>query len=105
MIRHAAIGQAAAIGFLPVALIPPALRTLLVAAIGGTPLLQSGLLAAIRAAVGMATVAVLANPERGLASTETADPLQENRSVSRHVRVARALDNGRESWQVRTECW
>src|SRR5262245_33173275 len=105
MTCHALVCLAAEIGMLPVVMIQTRVRTLLVAAIGTAPLLDARLLTTIRAAVAVATVAVLANPERGEASMVTADPLPENRLVSRHAASVRALDNGRKSWQVRTECW
>jgi len=105
MICHAAACLAAAIGALPVAMIQPGFETLPVAAIGTTLLLESGLAATIRTAVAIAAVTVLANPERAVASAVTADPLPENRLMSRHAHPRGALDNGLESWQVRTECW
>ena len=100
-----AVGRAAAIVVLTVAMIQPGLPTLLVAAIASAPLLQPGLATAIRTAVDMAAVTVLANPEGPVAFAVSADSLMENRVVCRHVPTGRALDNGRESWQVRTECW
>ena len=105
MISHAVAWLAAAVGAMPVATIQPALETLLVAPSGTAFLLESGLAATIRTAVAMAAVTVLANPERAVASAVTADPLPENRLMSRHAHPHGALDNGRESWQVRTECW
>jgi hypothetical protein len=101
MISHAVVGLA--VGALPVATIQPGLETLLVAAIGTALLLQSSLAAAIRAAVTLAAVTVRANPERAVASV--AAPLPQNCLLSRHPHPRGALDNGRESWQVRTECW
>jgi hypothetical protein len=103
MISHAVVGLAAAIVALPVAAIQPGLETLLVAAIGTALLLQSSLVAAMRTAVPMAAVTTPANPERALASA--AASLPENGLLSRHAHPRGALDNGRESWQVRTECW
>jgi hypothetical protein len=103
MISHAMVGLATAVGALPVTTIQPGLQTLLVAAIGTALLLQSGLVAAMRTAVPLAAVTVLANPERALASA--AASLPENGLLSRHAHPRGALDNGRESWQVRTECW
>lgn len=100
---HAVVCGAAAIDALPVATIQAGLQALLVAA-GGTALLpQSGLVAAIRTAVAVAAVTVPANPERALALA--AAPLPQNGLVSRHAHPRGALDNGRETWQVRTECW
>ena len=104
MICHV-VDRAAEIGALPVAMIQPSLRTLPVAAIGSALLLESSLMPACRTAVSMAAVTVLANPEGPVALAVSADTLKENRVVSRHARMGRVLDNGRESWQVRTECW
>jgi hypothetical protein len=85
MICHAAFCFAAAIGALPVAVIQPSLDALLVAAIGVTSLLESGLAATRRTAVAMAAVAVPANPEHRVACAAAADPLIENRLVNRHA--------------------
>lgn len=103
MTCHAAVClPAAAIGALPVAMVQPCLDTLLIAAVGTAPLLQPGLAAAIRTAVLLATIAVLAKPEHRVTSAAAADPLVENRLVNGHARPPAGLDSGRESWQVRT---
>ena len=102
MISHAVVGLAA-VSALPVATIQPSLQTLLVAAIGTALLVQAGLAAAVRATVAMAAVTVLANPDRAVAFA--AAPLPQNNFLSRHAYPRAALDNGRESRQVRTECW
>ena len=102
MTCHARVCLAAAICLLPVAVIELCLDTLLVAAIGTAPLVESGLAATNGIAVALAAITVPANPELRVASAAAADALVENRFVNRHVRPHAGLDNGCESWQVRT---
>ena len=79
------------------------LRTLLVAAVGAAALLESRLSAASRAAIALAAVAVLTDPEHRLASAAAANPLTENGfAMYRHPRPQAGLDNGSQSWQVKT---
>jgi hypothetical protein len=86
--------------------IEPSLRAALVAAVGAAPLLESRLGAASRAAIALSAVAVLTDPEHRLAFCAAANPLTENRfAMDRHPRRQAGLDNGSQSWQVRTiEC-
>jgi len=90
-----AVAAAAAIGVLTVAMIQLSFDTLLVAAIGTAPLLESGLAAAHRTAVALAAITVPANKEPGVASAVTADALVENGLVRRHGPPPAELDNGR----------
>jgi len=103
LIRHAAFRPAPPILALPVAMIQPALRAPLVAAVGATPLLESRLAAAGGTAIALSPVAVLTDPEHRLASAATANPLPKNDFVVKaHARPQAGLDNGSRSWQVRT---
>jgi hypothetical protein len=102
MTCHAAVCLAAAICLLPVAVIQAALDALLVAAIGTAPLLESDLAATSGTAVALSAITVPANAEHRLAAAAAADPLVENGCVNRHARRTAGLDNGCESWQVRT---
>jgi hypothetical protein len=81
---------------LPVAMIEPAFRALLVACIGASPLLPAGLFAAGGAAIAMSTIAVGADEEHGVTPLAETDSLQENRfAVSlRHASSQAGLDNG-----------
>jgi len=102
MTCHACVCLAEAVCFLPVAMVQPCFGAVLVAAIGAAPLLESGLAAASGAAIALAAITVPANPEHHVASAAAADPLMENRLGNGHARLQAGLDNGRESWQVRT---
>ena len=103
MIRHAGSCPALAILALPVAMIQPALRAPLVAAVGAASLLESRLAAAGGTAIALSPVAVLTDPEHRLASAATANPLPKNDFVLKaHARPHAGLDNGSRSWQVRT---
>jgi hypothetical protein len=81
---------------LPVAMIEPAFRALLVACIGASPLLPAGLFAAGGAAIAMSTIAVGADEEHGVALLAETDSLKENRfAVSlRHASSRAELDSG-----------
>jgi len=107
LIRHARLGRplgtAPPVFPLAVAVVEPSLRTPLVAAVGAAPLLESRLGAASRAAIALAAVAVLTDPEHRLAFAAAANPLTENRlAMDRHPRRQAGLDNGSQPWQVRT---
>ena len=103
LIRHASWRVTLAVGTLPVAMIEPALRTLLVAAVGSTVLSPPGFTAAHRAAIALSAITVLTDPEHRMTSTAAAKPLPQNHFArKRHARRRRRLDNGSRSWQVRT---
>lgn len=92
-----------AVGTLPVAMIEPALRTLLVAAVGSTVLSPPGFAAAHLAAIALSAVTMLTDPEHRMTSTAAANSLPQNHFArKRHARPRRGLDNGSQSWQVRT---
>jgi len=78
LIRHARLRLAAAILALPVAMVEPAFRAALVAAVGAAPLLESCFGAAGDAAIALSTITVLTDPEHRVASAATANPLTEN---------------------------
>jgi hypothetical protein len=78
LIRHARLRLAAPILALPVAMVEPAFRTALVAAVGVAPLLASHFGTAGDAAIALSTITVLTDPEHRVASVATADPLTEN---------------------------
>jgi len=81
---------------LPVAMIEPPFRTLLVAFIGAAPLVAACLLAALGAAIAVSAVAVGADVEDRLALQAATGSLQEYRfpMSRRHALPQAALDNG-----------
>jgi hypothetical protein len=94
---------ALAVVLLPVAMIEPAFRTLLIAAVGRAVLPAPGLAAARRAAITLSAIAMRANPEQRLASLAAANPLPENHlSMNRHPHTLADFDNGNGSCQGRT---
>ena len=94
MIRHGGALQAAiAVRTLAVTVIESAFHAALVALIGAAPLLAAGMGAALRAAVAMSAIAVLAEEEGSQALRAWTYPLQQNRAVRRHA-SASGLDNG-----------
>jgi hypothetical protein len=70
---------AAPVLLLPVAMIEPAFRALLVPGVGPTPLLEASLLAASGAAIAMAAVAVRADEKHRTTLFAHANSLPENR--------------------------
>jgi hypothetical protein len=103
LIRHASWRVTLAVGTLPIAMIEPAFRTPLVAAVGSAVLSPPGFPAAHRAAIALSAITVLTDPEHRLTSTAAANPLPQNHFArKRHARHKRRLDNGSRSWQVRT---
>src|ERR1700690_3268002 len=98
LIRHARLPlpEAASVLLLPVAMIEPSLRALLVAPVGGPPLPAAGLLAALGTAVAVAAIAVRADEEHCLAPLTLANPLPQNRFAMncRHASSPAGLDNG-----------
>lgn len=74
-------------------MIAPAFRTLLVAAIGGAPLAQSGPVAASAAAITLPAITVGAQKKPGAALHGLAEPLPQNDfRVRRHANSQAALD-------------
>ncbi len=103
MIRHARLRLAAPILPLPVAMVQLSFRAPRVAAVGTASLLAPGLRAAGEAAIALATVTMLTDPEDRVASDATANPLPENDfAMNRHARPQTGLDNGSRSCQVET---
>jgi hypothetical protein len=103
LIRHANWRVTLAVSTLPIAMIKPALRTPLVAAVGSTVLSPPGLPAADWTAIALTAITVLTDPEHHMTSTAAANPLPQNHFARKHhARRRRGLDNGSRSWQVRT---
>jgi len=103
LIRHARLRPTAPILALPVAMVEPAFRAALVAAVGAAPLLESCFATAGDAAIALSTVTVLTNPEHRVASAATANPLTENDLAINHQCPPMAgWTTGNGSWQVRT---
>ena len=77
-------------------MIQPSLAAKLVAPVGGPPLLAAGQFAALRAAVAMSAVTVLADEEDRLAPLTKANPLPQNRFTLHHPHASwqAGLDNG-----------
>ena len=76
-------------------MIEPALRTLLVSAIGAVQLPDSGLTAASEAAIALAAVAARTEKKDRAAFAARAKSLPENHlAKNRHARSLAALDNG-----------
>jgi hypothetical protein len=84
-------------------MIEPAFGAPLMPAVGAAALLEAGLVAASRAAITLAPVAMPTDPEHRVAFPAAANPLPENRfAMHRHPRPRAGLDNGNRSWQVKT---
>jgi hypothetical protein len=84
-------------------MIQPSFQTLLMAAVGAAPLLETCCGPASGTAIALAAITVLADPEHGMTSAAAANPLPENRfAMKRHARPMRGLDNSNGSWKVRT---
>ena len=81
---------------LPVAVIEPAFRALLVACVGAPPLSPAGPFPATGAAIAMSAVAVGADEKHGLTLLAETDSLKENRFAVnlRHASLQAGLDNG-----------
>ena len=99
LIRH--LGRVALpVGALPVAMIEPALRTLLVAAVGGAVLPEPGFGATSRAAIALPAITVRADPEHHLAFRAAANPEPANHfPTNRHRSPPAGFDNGNGSCQ------
>jgi hypothetical protein len=98
LIRHGRLRltKAAAVFPLPVAMIELPFGALLVAAVGATPLLAAGLLAALVAAVAVSAITMRADEENRVAALTKANPLPQNRFAMnhRHASSQAGLDNG-----------
>ena len=82
---------------LPVAMVQASCGSLLFAEVRRTSLLQTCCGPASRAAIALAAITPLTDPEYG--STAKADPLEENRfPLTRHSRSEAGLDKGNGSW-------
>jgi hypothetical protein len=88
--------EAAPVLPLTITMIEPAFGTLLVAAVGASPLLAPGLLAAWIAAVAVSAITVRTDEEKRLALSTKANPLPQNRFAMnhRHASSQAGLDNG-----------
>jgi hypothetical protein len=103
LIRHPNWGVAFAVRTLPVAMIEPALQTLLVAPVGSASLLASSSRAASRTAIALPAVTVRANPERCLASLAATNSRPENHfSMNRHPPTPADFDKGNGSCECET---
>jgi len=103
LIRHARPAPTLAIVLLPIPVVEPAFRALLIAAVGRPVLPTPGLAAARRAAIALSASAMGTNPEHRLASLAAANPLPENHfALNRHPPVQADFDNGNGSCQGRT---
>jgi hypothetical protein len=98
LIRHAQLllTTAAPVFPLAIAMIESSLAAPLVAPVGGPPLLASGLLAALGAAVAVSAITVRAEEENRLALLTKANSLPQNRLAMnhRHAPSQAELDNG-----------
>ena len=87
MIRHAGpVAAAFPVGPLPVAVIEPAFRALLVPPVGGPPLLPPGFSPASLAAIPVAPVTMTANPEHHATAGPPANPLTQELFAGPHPR-------------------
>jgi hypothetical protein len=103
LIRHARPAPALAILLLPIPVVEPAFRALLITAVGRPVLSAPSFGAARRAAIALSAIAMRTNPEHRLASLPAADPLPENHfSVNRHPPTQADFENGNCSCQGRT---
>jgi hypothetical protein len=88
---------------LPIPVVEPAFRALLIAAVGRPVLPAPGFGAASRAAIALSAIAMSTNPENRLASLAAANALPENHfSMNRHPPGQADFDNGNGSCQGRT---
>jgi hypothetical protein len=103
LIRHARPAPALAVLLLPVPVVEPAFRALLIAAVGRPVLPAPRFGAARRAAIALSAIAMRTNPEHRLASLAAANALPENDfSMRLHPPTQADFDNGNGSCQGRT---
>jgi hypothetical protein len=96
--RHTGFGLLSlAVLALPVAMIEPSFRALLVPPVGTSPLMPAGELAALSAAITMSAIAVRTDKERRVTLCSEANPLPQNCFLVnlRHASSQAELDNGR----------
>jgi len=80
---------------LPVAMIEPPFRAVLVSPVGQAPLTATGLLAAGETAIALAAITVGAQKKERAAFTAQAKPWPQNHfAMNRHACSQAALDNG-----------
>jgi hypothetical protein len=78
---------------LPVAMIKPSFRTLLVSAIGATPLVQPGTIAAGAATIALSAITVRTQKEHRAAFIAEANPQPQNHfAMTRHACSQAGLD-------------
>ena len=99
MIRHASARLAGSTPVLPlpVTMIEPPFRALLVPFVGLAPLLTAGLFAAFDAAIAVSAIAVRADEKHRMTASAETRPLEENCFVAmnrRHALSQAGLDNG-----------
>ena len=95
MIRHARPAPTLTILLLPIPVVEPAFRALLIAVVGSPVLPAPGCGAARRAAIALSAIAMGTNPEHRLASLAAANPLPENHfSMNRRPPTQADFDNG-----------
>jgi hypothetical protein len=97
LIRHARIGLLSlAVLALPIAMIEPPFRALLVSPIGTPPLTPAGKLTALRAAIAVSAITVCADKENRMTQMLEAHPLPEHCFAMnrRHASSQAGLDNG-----------
>jgi hypothetical protein len=100
LIRHAGSCQPLPISPLTIPMIQSSFRTLLMTAVGSSPLLSPGFGAAALAAIPMSSVAATADQKESPASFCVAKPLKKNNFGSVcHPRLKARLDNGCRPWQ------
>jgi hypothetical protein len=103
LIRHARPAVALTVLLLPIPVVEPAFRALLIAAVGRPVLPAPGFGAARRAAIALSAIAMGTNPEHRLASLAAANTLPENHfSMNRHPPTQADFDNGNGSCQGKT---
>lgn len=97
------LGAASPVLSLAIAVIEPSFETLLVATIGATPLTEPSLTAATQAAIALPTITADAEKKQRTTFAEQTKTLPQNHfAMRRHACSQAALDNGDNSWQVRT---
>lgn len=102
-IRHASSPVTPPILALAITMVLTPFRTLLMAVVGQTMLLSTGLLPTKMAAVVLSSVTVATDPENLVTAAGTTNSLpKDDFAVGRHPRPKVGLDNGDRSWQLET---
>jgi hypothetical protein len=95
LIRHARLRSTRTIGPLPITVVEPAFRTLLMTTIGDAMLIATGLAAAMQTAITLSVIATRAEKKRRTAITAQTNPQQQNHFArNRHPPSPAGLDNG-----------